>query len=147
MDRLARYLEGDNLKLAFLFLLTMPGAPFVYYGDEIGMEGYKDPFNRRPYPWGREDEQLLAHYRHLGQLRKSQEALRLGDISFFLAEDRRLGFQRSYQGKTLRIYVNRSRNTWDVPADGRILLGHNIRTVASNGLTLHPMGFCVVEAE
>ena len=37
MDRLAKYLDGENLKLAFLFLLTMPGAPFVYYGDEIGI--------------------------------------------------------------------------------------------------------------
>jgi glycosidase len=125
----------------------LPGCPSVYYGDEAGMEGYKDPFNRRPYPWGREDEQMLNHYRRLGQLRKSQEALRLGDISFFYSEDRKLGFQRQYQGKKLRIYANRSRNTWEIPVDGNMLLGHNIRTVASGWLTLHPMGFCVMEAE
>ncbi len=61
MDRLARYLEGDNLKLAFLFLLTMPGAPFVYYGDEIGMRhvenlisvegGYNRTGARSPMQW------------------------------------------------------------------------------------------------
>jgi len=61
MDRLARYLEGDNLKLAFLFLLTMPGAPFVYYGDEIGMRyvenlvsvegGYNRTGSRSPMQW------------------------------------------------------------------------------------------------
>lgn len=61
MDRLARYLEGDNLKLAFFFLLTMPGAPFVYYGDEIGMRhvenlisvegGYNRTGARSPMQW------------------------------------------------------------------------------------------------
>ena len=43
------------------------------------MEGYADPFNRRTYPWGREDEELLAHYRRLGQLRRDNPALR-GDV-------------------------------------------------------------------
>ena len=41
MDRLARRLQGDELKIAFAFLLSMPGAPFIYYGDEIGMSYQK----------------------------------------------------------------------------------------------------------
>ena len=140
-------LAQERLHMAAFLQYLLPGCPSIYYGDEAGMEGYKDPFNRRPYPWGREDDQLLAHYRRLGQLRKNQDALRFGDISFFHAEDRKLGFQRSYQGKKLRIFVNRSRNTWDIPVTGKLLFGHNIRTVATNWLTLHPMGFCVVEVE
>ena len=140
-------LAQERLHMAAFLQYMLPGCPSIYYGDEAGMEGYKDPFNRRPYPWGREDDQLLEHYRCLGQLRKSQDTLRFGDISFFHAEDRRLGFLRSYQGKKLRIYVNRSRNTWDIPVTGKLLFGHNIRTVAPNWLSLHPMGFCVVEVE
>jgi hypothetical protein len=57
-----------------------------------------------------------------------------------------LGFCRSHQDKTLRVYTNRSRNSWDIPS-GRILFGHNIRTVAPTWMTLSPMGFCILEEE
>ena len=42
--------------------------PCLYYGDEAGVQGFADPYNRAPYPWGREDEELLYHYRMLGLL-------------------------------------------------------------------------------
>ena len=42
--------------MASFLQFTLPGAPSIYYGDEAGMEGYRDPFNRRTFPWGREDE-------------------------------------------------------------------------------------------
>ena len=61
MDRLARGLHGDELKVAFAFLLSMPGAPFIYYGDEIGMRyvegltsvegGYSRTGSRSPMQW------------------------------------------------------------------------------------------------
>ncbi len=137
-------LAQERLQMASFLQYTLPGMPSLYYGDEAGMEGYKDPFNRRTYPWGREDQELLDHFRRLGQLRKDCEALRLGGISFFHAADRRLGYQRQYQGKRVRIYANRSRNDWTVPT-GRILLGHNLHTVAPDWMTLSPMGFCIVE--
>ena len=108
------------------------------------MEGYRDPFNRRTYPWGREDPELLAHFRRLGQLRKNCDALRLGDIQFFQAEDRRIGFTRRYGDSVLKIYCNRCGDPWDIPA-GKILLGHNLQTVAPDWLTLAPKGFCIVE--
>ena len=120
--------------------------PSPAHADETGMEGYKDPFNRRTYPWGKEDCILLEHHRRLGQLRKDHEALRLGDIRFFKAGDGLLGFTRSYEGKTLRIYVNHSLDHWDIPA-GKLLLGQNLRTVAPTWLSLNPMGFCITEDE
>ena len=132
------------LKLAALVLYAFPGSPTVYYGDEAGMEGFEDPFNRRTYPWGREDPELLAHFRRLGQLRKAYDALRLGDIQFFQAEDRRIGFTRRYGGSVLKIYCNRCGDPWDIPA-GKILMGHNLQTVAPDWLTLAPKGFCIVE--
>ena len=122
----------------------LPGAPSLYYGDEAGMEGYKDPFNRRPFPWHKEDPELLEHHRQLGSLRKLLTPLRLGDIRFFQAGDQRLGFTRCAEGSTLRIYVNRSRDEWDIPA-GKLVYGHNLRTVSPAKLTVSPMGFCIVE--
>ena len=134
----------DRLHAASFLQYTLPGAPSLYYGDEAGMEGYGDPFCRRPYPWYHEDPELLIHYRRLGRLRQKYEALRLGDIRFFQGQNHQVGFTRSYNGKTLRIYVNRSSDDWQIPM-GRILLGRNLLTVASDGLTLGHNGYCLVE--
>jgi len=136
----------DRLTLAACLQYTLPGSPSLYYGDEAAMEGGKDPFNRRPYPWGRENQTLLEFFKALGRLHKDSEPLRLGDIRFFQAGDQRIGFTRTYGGKTVRVYINRSCDTWDVPS-GKILLGHNLRTVAPNWLTISPMGVCILEEE
>ena len=134
----------DRLMMASFIQYTLPGSPSLYYGDEACMEGYKDPFNRRPYPWGREDWEMLNHFKRLGKLRKNCEALRLGDISFFEAGDKHLGYTRSYNGKSVKIYVNRSGDPWEIPYSPMIL-GCNLQTVAPDWLTLAPRGFCVVE--
>lgn len=70
------------LRLAALILYAFPGSPTVYYGDEVGMEGFDDPFNRATYPWGREDAALLDYFRTLGALRTSRESLQSGDITY-----------------------------------------------------------------
>ncbi len=134
----------ERLFMASVLQYTLPGSPSLYYGDEAGMEGCKDPFNRRPYPWGRENGLLLAHFRLLGELRKEHKALRLGDIRFFQAGEQRLGFIRTFQGKKLRVCINRGRQPWQVSA-GRVLLGHNLQNVAPAWLTLSPMGYCILE--
>ena len=134
----------ERLLAASFLQYTLPGSPSLYYGDEACMEGYKDPFNRRPYPWGREDWEFLAHFKRLGHLRKHHEALRLGDIHFFEAGDKHIAFTRSYNGKTLKVYCNRSADSWDIPA-GKILLGYNMQIVAPDWLTVGPRGFCLLE--
>ncbi len=59
----------EKLKTAWLILSTMPGVPTIFYGDEAGLEGYHDPFNRRPYPWGKEDLDLKAYYQAINTIR------------------------------------------------------------------------------
>ena len=133
--------------MASFLQFTLPGAPTVYYGDEVGMEGYADPFNRRTYPWGREDEELLAHYRRLGQLRRDNPALRVQPFPSSLRLT--AGWALSGAGTV------RWRNGWvfmstgpaipgAFPA-GRLLLGHNLETVAPDTLILLPGGFCALE--
>ena len=134
----------QRLHTAAVLQYTLPGSPSLYYGDEAGMEGCKDPFNRRPYPWGQENPELLGHFRTLGKLRKEQEALRLGHISFFHWSDQQLGFCREYRGKTLRIYINRSNQNWEIPAMP-VLLEHNADRLDGSKLILAPMGYCVLE--
>ena len=139
-----RELARERLMMASFLQYTLPGAPSLYYGDEAGLEGYKDPFNRRTYPWGREDTALLNHYRDLGALRQNHETLRLGDIRFFHALDQKLGFSRTYAGKRLNIYMNRSNDPWDIPVEN-VILGHKLSTVTPTRLSLAPMGFCITE--
>ena len=144
LSRNQREVAHERLLMASFLQYMLPGSPSLYYGDEAGMEGYKDPFNRRPYPWGLEDPELLEHYKRLGKLRKKLEVLRLGSIRFFQAGDRHLGFTRSYNGHTVKIYANRSGDSWEIPY-GKILLGYNLQTVASDCLVLGPRGFCITE--
>lgn len=74
-----------RLRLALLFQMSYPGAPTIYYGDEVGVAGGDDPFNRAPYPWadegGQPDEALLAEFRRLVQLRQQHPVLRHGSLS------------------------------------------------------------------
>ena len=135
----------ERLKLAAFLQYTLPGSPSIYYGDEAGMEGHNDPFNRRPYPWGRENPDLLAFFKELGQLRKNQEALRLGDLEFFHAHGQKIGFCRRFRGQKLRIYVNHSDENWDI-SGGNVLFGYNLLSVAPDRILLAPMSFCITEA-
>lgn len=68
------YAKGVKLlKIASAVQYTVYGVPSLYYGDEAGMEGFGDPFCRMPYPWGRENAELLQHYRALGKMREDEK--------------------------------------------------------------------------
>lgn len=82
------------LKVAVAMQYTLPGFPCVYYGDEAEMEGYRDPFNRCCYPWGKENKELIEWHKQLGDLRKSCSALWDGEFFNVYAEDRRLSYIR-----------------------------------------------------
>ncbi len=69
-----QYADGrKKLKLASCLQYFLPGVPSLYYGDEIGMQGFEDPINRRPFSWDNIDKQLLEHYRYLGNLRREHK--------------------------------------------------------------------------
>lgn len=75
----SQYQKGVKLlKIAAAIQYMLPGVPSLYYGDEAGMQGYKDPFNRRYYPWGKENMELLEFYRHLGSIRRKITCLKDG---------------------------------------------------------------------
>ena len=139
-----RGLAKQRLLAATFLQFTLPGAPSIYYGDEAGMEGGKDPFNRRTFPWGKEDPAILAHFRSLGWLRKEHAAISAGTLEFLHSEHRRIGFRRTLNGKSIRIYVNLSADRWEIPV-GKLLLGHRLYTVTPSQLILEGMGFCALE--
>ena len=74
----------QRLRLAVFFQMTFPGAPAIYYGDEVGVTGGDDPYNRATYPWadlgGQPDNTLLADFKRLVKLRRDHPVLRHGSI-------------------------------------------------------------------
>ena len=82
------------LKFASTLQFTLPGLPSVFYGDEAGMEGFGDPFCRRPYPWGREAVSLRAHYAELARLKRNLAVLHTPHIAFVVHNGAKLGFVR-----------------------------------------------------
>ena len=98
--------DMDKLRAAVTILMTMPGVPCVYYGDEAGMTGERDPYNRGPYPWGREDAELQKHYKDLIALRHSSDAFTSGDyIPFY--QGNLYGYLRIGRKESYIVIVNR----------------------------------------
>ena len=101
-----RQLGLKRLRLAALVLFTFPGAPTVYYGDEAGMEGWEDPFNRAGYPWGQEDSELKSFFSKLAHLRREQPALQTGQLHWRWTAGSLLVFARELNGQLLTTVVN-----------------------------------------
>jgi glycosidase len=110
-----RFLEaagGDyrKLRLAVLFQMTYVGTPHIYYGDEVGMMGGKDPDNRRPFDWNyTEDPEKVAlreYYRQLIMLRKAHLALSIGEYRPLFTTGRIYAYLRSYQNEHILIILN-----------------------------------------
>ena len=94
------------LKMASVLQFCAFGVPSVYYGDEAGVEGYGDPFCRKPFPWGREEESLLSHYRALGKLRKEHSALTDGDFRFVEHGETSFVFERANAKERILVFAN-----------------------------------------
>jgi cyclomaltodextrinase len=110
--------SGDKtaLKLAWLFQFAYPGAPNIYYGDEIGLDGKHDPDCRKSFPWDENkwDKNLLAYIKELIALRKKHPALRRGDFNRLWSADGVYAFSRSHAGKTFIVGLNVSESPQQV---------------------------------
>ncbi len=161
----ARYLSitgGDRrrLKLAALVQFTYPGAPSIYYGDEIGMEGGQDPDCRRSFPWDetRWDHDLHSYFQSLIQLRLAHPALRTGEFIPLGATDGSAAYLRCLDGTRFMIVINNTAGTLhlEIPAgplaDGTLLhdlLGSGTARVEHgtlNGMSLPPLSGALLEA-
>ena len=111
-------------KAAYLIAGTVSGVPSVYYGDEVGVEGYSDPFNRTPFPWHDMDEDLLSHYRKVAALR-SHDVYRDGEMRLLRLESDFLAFSREKSGAcAVTLYNNGGkRRTILLPEGAALLMG------------------------
>ncbi len=81
--------------MAYTVLATLPGVPAVFYGDEAGLEGYHDPFNRMPFPWGKEAPALVKHYTQIGSIRRKNGVYKRGGFKLCVLEPDLLVFART----------------------------------------------------
>jgi glycosidase len=109
-ERIFTMLEEDveMMKLISALQMTFVGAPLIYYGDEIGMTGGNDPFDRKPFPWKEEiwNEEILKHYKKMIELRKNRESLQIGDYKVLEAKEGLLIFERSTEKEQTIIVIN-----------------------------------------
>lgn len=106
-------LSGEELlyaialeKIAVILQFTLPGNPCIYYGDEIGMQGFGDPLNRAYFRWEKQNEDLKALYKSLAGLKNQHIALGRGDISFCAAEEKYIKFARTYGEEKVFVEVS-----------------------------------------
>lgn len=94
-----------KLYLASVLQFTLPGIPSIFYGDEAGIQGFDDPINRRPYPWGSEDKEILAHYKKLGRIRRENRAVFSGGFNM-RDENGLVAYERADGDDEILIAVN-----------------------------------------
>lgn len=107
------------LKIASVLQYTAFGIPSVFYGDEVGMEGYHDPFCRRPFPWGNENYDILEYYKKLGMLRLEETALIKGDFDVLEHGESTIAFERYDNESRICIAANRSDGYYILKASGK----------------------------
>lgn len=116
--------RGDSsaYRLATLFLMTYPGAPCIYYGDEIGLEGNRDPGCRGTFPWdeGVWDQPLHDHVRRCISLRRDHAVLRRGDFRPLFSGHGVVAYGRQLANDTAIVVLNTGRHpvTLDIPVEG-----------------------------
>ncbi len=101
--------QGVNkavLREAVLIQMTWPGAPTIYYGDEAGLCGFTDPDNRRTYPWGREDQELIGYHRAVIRMHKENREFKTGSIKWMLSDYNVIGYARFTRENHSAILIN-----------------------------------------
>ena len=94
------------LKLIIMLQMTFPGVPCIYYGDEAGVRGWADPDNRRTYPWGNENSEILSYYKKMIALRNNNDIFVHGDFQSLYIDDDVYAFIRSLNDKNVVVLVN-----------------------------------------
>ena len=125
------------LKEAVVIQMTWPGAPTIYYGDEAGMTGWTDPDNRRGFPWGREDWELIEFHRYIIWIHKEFSCFRTGSVKPLLCGRHIIAYGR-FDHKCKAVIVVNNRHTeqqleipaWEVEVPWN---GCMVRVMESNG--------------
>lgn len=141
------YLKGISMmKLASLIQYTLPGVPSLYYGDEAGMQGMKDPFNRACFPWDNINKELYKWYKRLGEIRRGCKAFKEGSFEPLYAADGAIAYVRRSEENSVLTAVNNSEQEIHIPVGEEWDNSYSFFEFSSkNGiLTLPPYQFALL---
>jgi len=130
------------MREAVTFQMTWIGAPTIYYGDEAGVTGWTDPDNRRTYPWGKEDKDLIEYHRHLIKIRKKNKSLKIGSTEYLTMDYGIISYARWYKNKKHIIILNNNNVSKEIAVPVwrvNILNDNKIKSIISsdqNGFSL-----------
>lgn len=93
------------MRQAVVIQMTWTGAPTVYYGDEAGVCGWTDPDNRRTYPWGREDKEMIRFHKEMIRIHKDYQAFKTGSLIYLHSEPNLIGYGRFDEREKAFIFV------------------------------------------
>ena len=123
-----------KLKMAYAMIFTLPGVPCVYYGDEIGMQGYRDPFNRGYFDWNSTENRLRPVLAQLAELRRTCDAFTDGTFQLVKACGGLLHYRRVGKTETAEILINRTEH-------------YLVEPVGVKSTEVNPMGFTILVEE
>ena len=120
MDEDTRASALKKLKAAAVLQFTLFGVPCIYYGDEVGMEGYADPFCRMPFPWDDIDDDLLFHYKRLAKIRSKMSVFREGRYRELYADSQCIVYERRSEKEVAVVCMNCGYNKFELKFDGTL---------------------------
>ncbi len=129
-----RKLGIRRLLMAYTVISTLPGIPSIYYGDEAGLQGFSDPFNRMPYPYGREEKKVLDFYRKIGIIRRENSVYKEGNFELISLDSDSLVFSRSDDKSALITFINNGAAAYRLESD--VDMSSLIDGVASKSLCI-----------
>lgn len=161
------HVDKGILREAVVLQMTWPGAPTIYYGDEAGVCGWTDPDNRRTYPWGHEDHELIAFHKEIIRIHKDYKALKTGSIKLLSGSQGYISYGRFDETDKIVVAVNSNNkeieiniNVWEIGmCDDAVMIrliltdesGYNleaVRHVVEDGaikLTLPPISSVIIK--
>ncbi len=107
-------INKNIMREAITFQMTWIGAPTIYYGDEAGLTGWTDPDNRRTYPWGREDKDLLEYYRTLIKIHKRYRAFAYGSLDYLYMSYGIMCYGRWTEDEKIIVVINNNDTAQEV---------------------------------
>ena len=146
-------LGKQRLKILSLLQMTFPGVPCIYYGDEVGLQGFEDPHNRCTYPWGKEDEDLLEWYQIITKIRADYPVFQNGDWKPYESSDDLFVFERKNDSSHCLCLFNRNVQAVHLFKDPSLTNGEAIDLITGENIDLNPLlliilqsiGYCIDE--
>jgi glycosidase len=113
-----KYKQGRQIYQLYVLALTfLPGIVSIFYGDEVGLQGIGNLYNRAPYPWKKRDKKLLKFFRHMGNIRKDNAFMETADLKVIEVDSRKFVFERYNDTEKIVVAINRTQDIieWKLP--------------------------------